>query len=370
MSVDVKAASENVKQALGIGTIEDTLAGDQLRRAVAAEGRRVLLDARMLRRALEQEGAVERNIQLFCLMSGAPGLSELLEERSGATQADLDRFIRNAVEYTGLSRGTVLLKTYQICRAADLPMAYNPKDSRSVFMKGAAVAYAFPPELYESALAPFRAMFDREKFNFISTNRLDFESLGPLAQAGVPEAQFYLGFWMLEQSEESQTAVELLKSAAHAGSELAGAALGDYYFDKGFGDDADDDVFAGKAAKLLGNSYWDRAFHYYTGYGSAELNDRRRSAVASIVNHGAYNRKLKLLSGILLALMAVVLFAVPGLMIGAAHPIWGIGCLVLEAAVYVLMLRVLKVSPYMHAEVYPMLMSSIWIVFLILRILF
>ena len=370
MSIDLKAASENVRQALGIGTVEDTLAGDQLRRAVAAEGRRVLLDPRALRRALEKEGAVERNIQLFCLMSGAPGLSELLEEHSGSTQADLDRFVRNAVEFTGLSRGTVLLKTYQICRAAGLPMAYNPKDSQPVFVKGAAVAYAFPPELYESTLAPFRAMFDREKFNFISTSRLDFESLGPLAQAGVPEAQFYLGFWMLEQSNKSETAIELLESAARGGSELAGAALGDYYFDRGFGDDDDDDVSLQKAAQLLGNSDWDRAFHYYTGYGSAELNTRRRSAVTSIVNHGAYNRKLKLLSGILLAVIAVVLFAVPGLMIGAAHPIWGILCLVLEVAAYALMLRVLKFSPYMHAEVYPLYMSSIWIVFLILRILF
>ena len=92
--------------------------------------------------------------------------------------------------------------------------------------------------------------------------------------------------------------------------------------------------------------------------------------MTSIVNHGAYNRKLKLLSGILLAVMAVVMFAVPGLMIGAEHPIWGILCLVLEVAVYALMLRVLKGSPYMHAEVYPMFMSSIWIIFMILRLLF
>ena len=369
MSVDMKAASENVRQALGIGTIEDTLAGDQLRRAVAAEGRRVLLDPRMLRRALEQAGATERNTQLFCLMTGVPGLKELLEERSASTQADLDRFVRNAMDYTGLSRGTVLLKTYQICRAADLPMAYNPKDSQNLPLRGEPVAYAFPPELYEPVLRPFRAAFDREAFRFTAKN-LNFEDLGPLAQAGIPEAQFYLGFWMLEQSEHSQTAIELLESAANAGSELAGAALGDYYFDKGFGDAADDDVSVEKSAMLLGNSYWDRAFHYYTGYGSAELNTRRRSAVTSIVNHGAYNRRLKLLTGILLAVMAVVMFAVPGLMIGAAHPIWGILCLVLEVAVYALMLRVLKISPYMHAEIYPMLMSSIWIVFLILRVLF
>ena len=233
MSVDVKAASENVKQALGIGTIEDTLAGDQLRRAVAAEGRRVLLDARMLRRALEQEGAVERNIQLFCLMSGAPGLSELLEERSGATQADLDRFIRNAVEYTGLSRGTVLLKTYQICRAADLPMAYNPKDSRSVFMKGATVAYAFPPELYESALAPFRGEIEQIPPMYSAVKR-GGKKLYELARKGVEveRAARPVTIYELELlSQESETDY-LLRCRCSKGTYLRtlchdlGAALG------------------------------------------------------------------------------------------------------------------------------------------------
>lgn len=373
MSLDMKAVSENFKQALGLGTIEDTKAGEQLARAVAAKGRSVLLDDRALRRALESEGATERNIQLFCLMSGASGLKELLEEGSVSTQADLDRFIRNAMSYTGLSRATVLLKTYQICRAAGLPMAYDGKDSPPLVRSGAPVAYAIPPQLYEETVLPFRAAFDRERFAFHAGKAkfLDVEKLGPLAQAGIPEAQFYLGFWMLEQYGESDAALELLQSAANGGSVLASAALGDYYFDKGFGDDsAQDEISVEQTSKLLGNSYWDQAYRYYTGYGSGELNARRRSAVTSIVNHGVYNRKLKLLSGILLAVIYAVMFAVPGLLIGAAHPIWGIVCLLLETASYALMLRVLKVSPYMHAEIYPMWMSTIWILFLIVRILF
>lgn len=371
MSGEKKAVSEAVKQALGIGTSEDNLAEEQLCRAVAAEGRNILLDARALRRALEKEGAAERNIQILCLMSGAPGLRELLEETSGSTQADLDRFIRNAMEYTGLSRSTVLLKTYQICRAAGLRMARSPKDMPALTPQGEPIAYVFPPEKYEDTLKPFRAVFDREKFSFVAKNHLNFEKLGPLAQAGIPEAQFYLGVWMLEQSQESKAAISLLESAANSGSELAAAALGDYYFDKGFGDDGSEDESASaeKSASLLGNSYWDKAFEYYTGYGSAEMNTRRKFAVTSIVNHGLYNRKLKLLSGVLLAVMFVVMFAVPGLMLGTAHPIYGILCLVLEAGVYMLMLRVLKVSPYMHAEMYPLLMSVIWIVFLIVRVL-
>lgn len=368
MRVDMNAAAEMLKQSLGFGAADDSLVGSQLCRAVAEHGQGVLLKADALRSALEREGAFERDIQVLCLMAGAPGLKELLEKHSASTQADLDHFVRNAMVYTGLSRETVLLKTYQICRAAGLPISYIPDKSQPFTTNGTPIAYAFPPEMYEPTLRPFRAAFDREQFKFVSKTNLNFRTLGPLVQAGIPEAQFYLGIWGLESAESSATALGLLEEAANNGNELAAAALGDYYFDKGFGKNAD--TSPETIVELHLNSPWDRALQYYTGYGAIELNSRRKAAVTSIINHGIYNKKLKILCGALFAVMVLALFAIPGLMIDAPHPIWGIICLLLEAVVYALMLRALKIHPHMHAENYPLVMSSVWIIFLILRVLF
>lgn len=321
---------------------------------VEQNGIDILFDTTSLSEAMRKVGAEEAEICRVCLMTQVAGLREVLNRDPRTVQLDLDRYIQNAIEETGLNRDTILRITSAISFATGIAMNYQtrpPKDFDHMTDNVATLAHT----VCQEKLSMFRDAFEKVVYKKSTSTALDFEILEPLVNYGIPKAKFYLGYCLLKgiQLEENEVrGIELLQEAADAGDGKAAAALGDYYFAKG------------------GSDNWTKAYDFYTGYGATALNNDRKNAIVSILNHKRYNKKILGLCIILfLALVATVIWA-PATAVFAARPFWGWFAVVAQLALLVLKIMHYRTKPYDCVYTLPVAMSAIWFVYMAIRLLF
>lgn len=321
---------------------------------VEQNGVEVLFDTVALSESMRKVGAEEAEIHRVCLMTQVAGFREVLNRDPRTVQLDLERYIQNAVEETGLNRDTILRITSAISFATGIAMNYQthpPKNFDQMTDDVATLAYT----VCQEKLSMFKEDFEKVAFRNSTSIVLDFEVLEPLVNYGIPKAKYYLGYCLLKgiQLEENEArGVELLQEAADAGDSKAAAALGDYYFAKG------------------GSSNWTKAYDYYTGYGAAALNKDRKNAIVSILNHKRYNKKILGLCIILFfALTATVIWA-PATAVFAARPLWGWLAVAAQLVLLVLKMMHYRAKPYDCVYTLPVAMSAIWFVYMAIRLLF
>ena len=101
-----------------------------LRDLAAEGGPQALLDGETLRRELLCRNVPAAEADRLSLMTGVTGYRALLEKDGRTQQADLDRYVANAVRETELNRAAVLRLTREIAQAAGLAFDYAPEESQ------------------------------------------------------------------------------------------------------------------------------------------------------------------------------------------------------------------------------------------------
>lgn len=321
---------------------------------VEQNGAKIFFDPAGLAEAMRKAGAQQADIYRVCLMTQIPGLREFLTLDPRTVQLDLDRYIQNAVETSCLNRDTILQIVSAISFAMGITMNVREapeQDAAHTTDAVAALAYAVCRE----NLSKFKESFEKAAFKKASSAALDFELIEPLVQYGIPKAKYYLGYCLLKgiQLEKNEArGLALLQEAADAGDSTAAAALGDYYFAKGGGDN------------------WTKAYEYYTGYGAAALSKSRRNAVMSILNHKLYNRKILSLCVVLFFAFVAAVILAPATALFAAYPFLGWLCAAAQLALLVLYILHYRSKPYDCVYTLPVAMAAIWFMYMAIRLLF
>lgn len=362
MNIETGAAAQAgaaVKRYLGLEHREPTELGTALLAIVSEYGKASLCHPEFLEGELIQRNVPAMEAYKACLMTRVVGFRELMEGSQTGGQTVLDRFVRNAVDKTGFSRRTVLELTGEFAHAAGYEAFYQEEFDKVEQAKEADVAYVIPWSVYEADLGPASAEFSRWLRTKEAISADSLARLEALSAAGVPEAQYCLGCYLLLHAPDKgsasacEQAVSLLKKSAAAGDRHAATLLGDYYY--GYyanGEDRD----------------WNKAYGYYTGYGALALEGQRRKAFVEIVNHGKFNRKLLTLCGGFLALIAASLLIPIG---GALYPqgaFWAVLCALLCGGTFGAAVMHHRVKPYGDMYYLPVLMFVIWTVFMITRL--
>ena len=324
--------------------------------AVVAEslGDEIFFDIPRLSEAMANAGASEVEVHSVCIMTQVTGFRELLKRDPRTAQIDLDRYIQNAAEETGFNRDTILRLTSSIAYATGIAMNYDARATMKSDVTTETVA-TLASSVCQSELNKFKEAFEKVVIKKSSSVQLDFDSLEPLVNVGIPKAKYYLGYCLLKgiQLEENvERGVELLREAADAGDSKAAAVLGDYYFEQG------------------GSSNWTKAYDYYTGFGSTALSKSRKAAIVSILNHKLYNKKmLGLCIALFIALVATVIWA-PATTLYAPRPFWGWLAIIIQLGLLVVKIMHYKVKPYDCVYTLPVAMIGVWFTYMAIRLLF
>lgn len=331
---------------------QDELTGI-LTNIVQQKGKQILLDTTALSDALAAMDMEATEIYRVCLMTQVNGFAKLLECDGRTSQLDLDRYIRNAGQETGLNADVVLRIASAIAFAVDIKVEYDDKERKSGSISADSIAtlgYFMAQKKLDHFGEDFHRVIDEE-----ADIDLDFDTLEPLVALGIPKAKYYLGYCLLYgvQLEENEIrGVALLREAAVAGDSESGAVLGDYYYEKG------------------GSNHWSKAYDYYTGYGAVALNETRQEAVTDILNQKKFNRSLL---GWCIALFVGMLISViwaPGASVFAARPVWGWLSVAAELALLVLKILHFRAKPYDSAHLLPVAMTGVWFLYMAIRLLF
>lgn len=321
---------------------------------VEQNGVEILTNTGQLSDAMKALGADDAEIYRTCLMTQVAGFREVVNRDPRTVQLDLDRYIQNAIEETGLNRDAILQITAAIAYATGTSMNYEtrpPKDAGLITENVATLAYGVCQEKLKS----FQESFEKVVFRKSATAVLDFESIEPLVNYGIPRAKYFLGYCLLKgiQLEENEArGLQLLTEAADAGDSKASAALGDYYFGKG------------------GSSNWTKAYAYYTGYGSIALTKTRKDAMVSILNHKVYNKKVLGLCVILFFALAATVIWAPATTVFDAYPFWGWFGVVIQLGLLVVKIMHYRTKPYDCVYSLPVAMLAVWFVYMAIRMLF
>lgn len=353
----LEAMFDNVKcdalDYIGLYQAPVSAIGSVLATAVAKKGIGIFSDAAALRQAMTDTGASEADICRVQLMAQVSGFQELLDQGQRVMQADLDRYVYNAAAETGFNRDVVLELTSGIVFAIGGEMN-NAKPSMQETQYVPRTVAALASSLYEEPLHTFQKNFE-QKMNHGASVMLDFESLEPLVEIGIPQAKYYMGICLLNGIQldvNEERGVELLQEAAGMGSGKAAAALGDYYY------------------ALGGSDNWTKAYQYYTGFGADALNKSRRSAATNILNQEIFNRKLLGLCVILLLVFAATVIWPPAAAVYAHHPVTGWLMMVLQLGLVVLGFLHHRARPYDFIYGLPVAMSGLWFLYMAVRLLF
>lgn len=330
-----------------LGSILATVVAENL-------GDEVFFDTQRLTESMENAGASKFDIHSVCIMTQVTGFREILRRDPRTAQIDLDRYIQNATEETGFNRETILRLTSSIAYATGIAMNYDTRSKVHSDVTTDTVA-TLASSVCQSELNKFKESFEKVIIKKSSSVQLDFDSLEPLVNVGIPKAKYYLGYCLLkgiQLEENEERGVELLREAADAGDSKAAAVLGDYYFEQG------------------GSSNWTKAYEYYTGFGSAALSKTRKSAIVSILNHKLYNKKiLGLCIALFIALVATVVWA-PATSLYAVRPFWGWLAIIIQLGLLVLKVMHYRVKPYDCVYTLPVAMFGVWFVYMAIRLLF
>ncbi|MCI9120443.1 MAG: SEL1-like repeat protein [Oscillibacter sp.] len=318
--------------------------------ASAAEtgGAEIFQDPVRLREALKGAGAAEADFCRVCLMTQAAGFWELLGTNRRTPQADLDRYLQNAVRETGFTREMVLNLTGCILSALGGAVLWGQSSGEQAPwpVMGALAAEAFA--------RPLQALRSEIPGAFQNKGRLDVNRLEQLVNLGIPEAKYYMGLCLLkgvELEKNEERGLALLEEASEMGSAAAAAALGDYYY------------------ALGGSDHWSRAFRYYTGNGAAALNKQGKNAVAAMLNQERYNRRILVLCGGLLAVCIATVLWPPAAALYGSKPVWGWLAAAVQAALLALGVVFHRRRPYDGLYELPVAMSAVWACYMALRFL-
>lgn len=342
--------TDRSEEGVDAGSQADTTLAQILDALVSERGKQILLKSEELRRELLRRNVPEAEVDRLALMTGVTGFRALLEKDERTQQADLDRYVANAVRETELNRATVLRLTHDIAWAAGVAFDYVPI---SILPEGVVAEQAFtvPASLYEQELEAFRTALQKRGEG---RPPLPFNRLFPLVTAGIPRAKYYYGYCLLhgvEQPEDNEMGLRLMNEAAAAGDPLAAAELGDYWFARG-------------------PRNWGRAYSYYTGFGAMALTRARQEAMKEILNQQHFNRKLLRLSVIFFLLLFSTLFFVPGVQLWAAYRAVGWICAALGAGLLVYTKLRCRVRPYESIYFAPVGVFGLWALYTLIRLLF
>lgn len=340
----------NAQELIGLYEAPVSPLGTILSSAAAQYGDNLFTDTAMLQHAMAEAGAPAAEIYRVCLMTQVSGFGELLKRDARTMQLDLDRYIQNAADETGLSRDTILRLTGDIVFAlggsVDCRDLSAARKSEFVPQTVAMVAQA----LYEEQLHAFQTDFNKAVAG--ASVKLDFDRLEPLVNAGIPQAKYFLGSCLLKGIQlpvNEERGLELLQEAADVGDSRAAAALGDYYYCQG-----------GPDSLAI-------AYQYYTGFGAAALDPSRQVAVTSILNQKVFNGRLLKLCVLLLAVCAVTVIWAPGAAL--YEPCTGLGwaAMAVQAALLVLGFLYHRAKPYHSVYALPVAMSGVWFLYMLAR---
>lgn len=340
----------NAQELLGLYEAPISPLGTVLSSAAARYGENLFTDAAVLQHALTEAGTPPAEIYRVCLMTQVSGFGELLKRDPRTMQVDLDRYIQNAADETGLSRDTILRLTGDIVLALGGSMDNRDLSSarRSDFVPQTVAIMA--QALYEEQLHAFQTDFDKAAAG--ASVKLDFDKLEPLVNAGIPQAKYFLGSCLLNGIQlpvNEERGLELLHEAADVGDSRAAAALGDYYYCQG---DSDSLTLA---------------YQYYTGFGAATLDPSRQAAVTGILNQKVFNGKLLKLCALLLAVCAVTVIWAPASSLYAPCTALGWVALAVQAALLLLGFLRCRAKPYSSIYALPVAMSGVWFLYMLAR---
>lgn len=271
------------------------------------------------------------------LLTKVNGFNGIVRGANHTAQADVDIFVRNAVNETGFTRAVILKLTAAIAIAAGRAFELTELPERSDLE---AKAFVVPVKLYYDELS----MIDRASNNgerpYLSLSDEQRATLENLTALGLPAAKRYTGKYMLDSLGDDgdvTNAIRLLEDAADECDGEAAGILADYYFDQ---------AAAGS---------WSKAYKYYTGYGAIALSDKRRESLLKILELRKTNRKMVSISALLVLLILALLIIAPG-----KHIAIGIIGMVLIAITFAIGALRYKKEPYDRFTWLPVAIMSIW----------
>lgn len=335
--------SEKINSYFNAEQPSETEVSGALRRIVDSSGAEVFLDKESLAFKLEKDGVSEDNILRILLMVSVPGFKELIDGNENAVENNLNRFVGNAQELTGLSREWVLRLSGDIAAALGYPVVTGHDQYHAALKHNKAFVIPFP--VYEKEMKSIRSKLAENK----QLEEKELNTLSKLSEEGIAEAQLYMSQY-LEQNNP-KAAEELLLQAAQQGNGNAQAQLGDLYF----GDPRTD--------------HWEKAYECYTGYGTIALNQKRRKSLKDILNHKQYNLKMLQMSLLIIAAMLLTTLFFPTGVLYGTGAFLKVLFILLEAAVWTVAALRYRSHPFAFLNWLIPVMSGIWAVYLIMWIL-
>lgn len=297
-----------------------------LTEVVAKLGIDVYSDEQKLTDAMIECGASETQILQVRIMTRVSGFRELIEcdERTG--QADIDRYVANAVQETGLNKNVILSLTAAIALSANIAFQFRATPENEQSIAEGKKAFVIPGSEYVEELESLKAEIKKSGAGTTARNRLE-----TLVAVGVPGAKAILGQSFLQKKDDAEAVeigLQLLREAAAEGDSTALGRLGDYYYAQ------------------EGHTGWDEAYHCYTGYGAEALTNKRQKALINILNQKKFNRKTLVTCCIVATLMLIAVILAPGMPLFAACKAFGVFCFLGSGTVAAIAILHYRVKPF------------------------
>lgn len=356
---DLSGAASAPRGITGVPTGRLSDVGRAVRRLLETSGREIFADREKLPATLRALGLSEVEVYRLCLLSSVSGFEELIDTEEPATQMELDRYAANAAE-TGLGRDVIMDMMAELTCAAGSAVCVSQLSALPDREQADVPAFVIPWRVYADDLRAVKAAFNKWRDGGAPLPKEMLDQLWPLVNAGIAEAQYYLGYILLHtddgadgpEEDTRKKGVELLTMAADAGDGPAASALGDYYYFKG------------------GSENWGLAYDYYTGFAAPVLGERQRLAMVDIFNHRRFNGILLRVSAVFLAVLLISVLWAPGAPVFSVMPAAGIAALVLGAALLALGVIRQRKFPFDNLYYVPTGMFLIWAVYMFLRLVF
>ena len=234
--------------------------------------RSILLDPAKLAEALTENGISPVEVYKILLITGVSGFRKLVQSAPDVRQADIELFVTNAMLETGLRKDTILALTADLLSPIGVSSVWRkPKEKEDGTSQKQ--AFVIPYETYETILENYETSFRSMVREETAETEPDYTKLIPLAEAGLPRAQLYLGTYLIAQSDEKaqEYGRTLLEMAEKAGESRASGVLGDYWY-------------RSKTTDGL-----QKAYEYYTAFGGAALTSPQRKRFQELLDTRKYN---------------------------------------------------------------------------------
>lgn len=322
---------------------EETVISYQLRQIAEDCGPEIFLDKEKLEAEMRSREIPEKTVMQILLMVSVTGFKDVVQGNENVLENDLDRFVGNAQDETGLSRETILILAADISAALGYPVVTNYE--QYVEAGRPAKAYVIPYKFYQTELERIHRKMQRSEV----LDSVDVKTLTRLTDEGIAEAQLYMSDYLEEKNPEK--AEELLQQAAKQGCAEAQAKLGDLYYQDASADN------------------WEHAYECYTGYGAACMTRKRQHALRDILNHKMYNVKMLQMSLLILAAMVLMAVITPAGALYGTNVFLKILFILLDAGVWVAAFIHYRAHPFAFLNWLIPAMSGIWGIYMILWLL-